>query len=83
MIWSRSGLERDCRGIEPGLHPHTVPGFSENTRANVMHQSIESPGGGGVGGGGGGGGGVGKWPGYVGLILYSTPKCCPAGWGHN
>ena len=38
-----------------------------------MHQSIESP----------GGGGAGKWPGDAGLILFSTPKCCPAGWGHN
>ena len=37
-----------------------------------MHQSIESP-----------GGGAGKWPGDTGLILFSTPKCCPAGWGHN
>ena len=31
----------------------------------------------------GGGGGGGKWPGDVGLILFSTPKVCPAGWGHN
>ena len=46
-----------------------------NKRA-PMHQFIESLE---VVGRGGGGG----WPDEAGLVQFSTPKCCPMGWGHT
>ena len=70
------GDEDDCsslsRALDTAIANFSMCQVSLHIPIHLMHQSIESP-----------GGGAGKWPGDVGLILFSTPKCCPAGWGHN